>query len=122
SGNAALEYAARVWQHALNQRAQGGGMKSGMIALGAMLMAGTAHAQEAAAPPPAPPARAPQPTCTPTPGQPVECRNANAPDWTLAYPQQTRAPYAPSNVALNVETLAEGLVSPWGMALLPDGR
>ena len=98
-------------------------MKSGIFALGALLMTGTAYAQEAATPPPAPlPARAPQPTCTPTPGQPVECRNANAPDWTLAFPQQTRAPYAPSNVALTVETLVEGLVSPWGMALLPDGR
>jgi glucose/arabinose dehydrogenase len=39
-----------------------------------------------------------------------------------AFPQQTRAPYAPSNVALTVETLAEGLAFPWGLALLPDGR
>src|SRR5690606_2603513 len=36
--------------------------------------------------------------------------------------EQTRAPSTPSNVNLKVETLAEGLEFPWGMALLPDGR
>ena len=101
-------------------------MKAGMIALGALLLAGSAYAQVAPpaqpAPAPAPPARPPLPTCTPTPGQPVECRNANAPQWTPAFPQQTRATYAPSNVGLNVETLAENLAFPWGLALLPDGR
>src|SRR5690606_27849353 len=71
---------------------------------------------------PAPrPARAPQLTCTPTPGQPVECRNANAPDWTPAFTPQTRAPYAPAHATLNVETLVEGLEFPWGLAPLPDG-
>ena len=62
------------------------------------------------------------PTCTPAPGQPVECRNRNAADQTPAFPEQTRAPFTPSNVALNVETIAEGLEFPWGMAVLPDGR
>jgi glucose/arabinose dehydrogenase len=97
-------------------------MKTGIAALGALLLAGSAYAQPALPPAPAPPARPPQPTCTPTPGQPVECRNANAPQWTPAFAQQTRAPYAPSNVALTVETLAEDLANPWGLALLPDGR
>ena len=104
-------------------------MKAAMIALGGLLLAGSAYGQVAPpaqpappAPAPAPPARPPLPTCTPTPGQPVECRDANAPQWAPAFAQQTRAPYAPSNVALNVETLAEGLAFPWGLALLPDGR
>jgi glucose/arabinose dehydrogenase len=101
-------------------------MRTGLIAFGALLLAGSATAQ-VAAPPPAPPApppgaRPPMPTCTPTPGQPVECRNRNAAEQTPAFPQQTRAPYAPSNVALKVETLAEGLAFPWGLAPLPDGR
>lgn len=95
-------------------------MKAGILAFGALLLAGSAYAQ--VAPPPAAPARPPLPVCTPAPGQPVECRNANAPDWTPAFAQQTRAPFAPSNVALNVETVAEGLAFPWGLALLPDGR
>src|SRR5690606_32532571 len=110
-------------------KSEGGNMKSGIVAFGAVLLAGSAYAQvppasqaPAAAQPAPRPARAPQLTCTPTPGQPVECRNANAPDWTPAFPQQTRAPYAPSNVTLNVETLVEGLEFPWGLAPLPDGR
>ena len=97
-------------------------MRIGFAALGALMLAGSAYAQQAA-PPPAPrPARPPLPTCTPTPGQPVECRNRNAADQAPAFAQQTRAPFAPSNVALNVETVAEGFEFPWGMALLPDGR
>lgn len=94
-------------------------MKTIIGAFGAVLLAGAPHAQVAA---PAPPARAPLPTCTPTPGQPVECRNRNAADQASAFAQQTRAPHAPSNLGLNVETIAEGLAFPWGLALLPDGR
>jgi glucose/arabinose dehydrogenase len=100
-------------------------MRTGLIAFGALLLAGSAYAQVLQAPPPAPPAgpaRPPVPTCTPAPGQPVECRTRNATDQVPAFPQQTRAPYAPSNVSLNVETLAEGLAFPWGLAPLPDGR
>lgn len=96
-------------------------MKVGFGALGAMLLTGSALAQ-VAAPPSPPPARPPMPTCTPTPGQPVECRNPNAADQSSAFPQQTRAPYAPSNVTLTVESLAEDLAFPWGLAQLPDGR
>ena len=98
-------------------------MKTGIVAFGALVLAGSAYAQVQTAPPPAaPPARPPMPTCTPAPGQPVECRNRNAADQTPAFPEQTRAPFTPSNVALNVETIAEGLEFPWGMAVLPDGR
>jgi glucose/arabinose dehydrogenase len=96
-------------------------MKVGIVSLGALVLAGTAYAQ-VAAPPPAPPARPPMPLCTPSPGEPVECRNRNAPDQAPAFAQQTRAPYAPSNVSLHVETVAEGFAFPWGLALLPDGR
>ncbi len=42
--------------------------------------------------------------------------------WTLpAYAQQTRAPSAPTT-AIKVETVARGLVHPWGLQFLPDGR
>ena len=36
--------------------------------------------------------------------------------------QQTRAPAQRTKQAFKVETSAEGLVYPWGMAFLPDGR
>ena len=52
---------------------------------------------------------------------PVETRVANAPDQTPAFPGQTRAPLKAAGVAYAVETLADGLDHPWGMALLPDG-
>jgi glucose/arabinose dehydrogenase len=107
-------------------------MKLATFALGALLLAETALAQQAPAPAPqAPaaaraagqaPARPATPPYVPQPGQPVEGRRPNAADQTPAFAQQTRAPFTPSNVPLNVETLAEGLEFPWGMALLPDGR
>lgn len=97
-------------------------MRIGIGALGAFLLASAAQAQEAAPPPPAPPARPPVQACAPAPGEPVECRDRNAAEQMPAFPEQTRAPYTPSNVALEVEVLAEGLEFPWGMALLPDGR
>jgi glucose/arabinose dehydrogenase len=52
----------------------------------------------------------------------VDPRPANAPDQKPAFPGQYRAPESTSNVAFDVVTVAEGLVSPWGMAFLPDGR
>ena len=58
----------------------------------------------------------------PTIGDPVETADANAPDQLSAYENQTRAPSMLSNVAFNVETVAEGLVEMWGMAILPDER
>ena len=98
-------------------------MKIRTAALGALLLAGSAYAQQTPPEQPAAPAaRPPVPTCTPAPGQPVECRDRNATQQSPAFREQTRAPYAPSNVALNVETVVEGLEFPWAMALLPDGR
>jgi glucose/arabinose dehydrogenase len=96
-------------------------MKTGVIAIGVLVLAAAAQAQ-VVVPPPPPPARPPQPLCTPNPGEPVECRNRNAPDQAPAFAQQTRAPFTPSNVALSIETVAEGFAFPWGLALLPDGR
>lgn len=95
-------------------------MKTPIAGFAALLLAGSAYAQVVA--PPVPPARPALPTCTPQPGQPVECRSRNAAEQTPAVPEQTRAPFTPSNLELKVETLAEGLEFPWGMALLPDGR
>ncbi|MDP2062936.1 MAG: PQQ-dependent sugar dehydrogenase [Phaeovulum sp.] len=42
-------------------------------------------------------------------------------DLEPAFANQTRAPRLESGVALRVETLAEGLDHPWGIALLPEG-
>jgi len=53
---------------------------------------------------------------------PLETRAANAPDQTPAFPGQTRAPLAASNVAFDIVTVAEGLEKPWGLAFLPSGE
>jgi glucose/arabinose dehydrogenase len=57
----------------------------------------------------------------PAPGTPVQQGAANKKDAVPAFPGQTRAPEARSNVTLKVETIAEGIDHPWGSALLPDG-
>jgi aldose sugar dehydrogenase len=46
----------------------------------------------------------------------------NAPNQKPAFAGQTDAPESKSSVALEVVAVAEGLVSPWGMTFLPDGR
>jgi glucose/arabinose dehydrogenase len=46
----------------------------------------------------------------------------NAPNQKPAFEGQTRAPERKANVAFDVVTVAEGLVSPWGLTFLPDGR
>jgi aldose sugar dehydrogenase len=58
----------------------------------------------------------------PAPGAPVETRAANAPDQRPAFAGQTRAPGVRTGAALTHTVVASGLVEPWGMALLPDGR
>ena len=55
-------------------------------------------------------------------GAPVEQGPKNVPDFTPAFEAQTRAPAEDSGVTLAIETVAGGLVHPWGIAVLPgDG-
>lgn len=56
------------------------------------------------------------------PGAPVETRPANNPDQKPAFDGQTRAPGVQTAGTLRNETIASGLVHPWGLALLPDGQ
>ena len=72
---------------------------------------------------PALPSAPPQETWVPpAPGQPVEPKPPNAKAQTPAFPGQTRGPYHPSHVSIDVQTVADGLEHPWGLAFLPDGR
>jgi glucose/arabinose dehydrogenase len=66
--------------------------------------AGASRAQEAA--PPCPP---------------LETRAPEAPGQKPAFPGQTRACAAPSNVAFEVTVLAKGLEHPWAVEPLPGG-
>jgi glucose/arabinose dehydrogenase len=54
-------------------------------------------------------------------GAALETRPANAP-YQPAFPGQTRAPLAASNVAYDVQVIAKGLDHPWAVEFLPDGR
>lgn len=53
--------------------------------------------------------------------QGVEQGSKNAPHFTPAWPTQTRAPALHSGVQLQIEVLAEGLDTPWGVEVLPQG-
>jgi glucose/arabinose dehydrogenase len=53
---------------------------------------------------------------------PIERRPPNGAGQTPAFEGQTRAPEEQLGVAFDVVTVAEGLVRPWGLAFLPDGR
>lgn len=55
-------------------------------------------------------------------GQPLETRDANAPDQQPAFAGQTRAPGVTTQAALQTTVVAEGLEHPWGLAQMPDGR
>ena len=52
----------------------------------------------------------------------MNIRPPNGAGQTPAFPGQTRAPEQKLNVAFDVVTVTEGLVSPWGIAFLPDRR
>jgi aldose sugar dehydrogenase len=52
----------------------------------------------------------------------VDGRAPNATGQTPAFAGQTRAPENKGGVAFTVVTVAQGLVNPWGMTFLPDGR
>lgn len=47
-------------------------------------------------------------------GPPVAQEAANKADAKPAFPEQTRAPEVQSDVALKIETIAEGIENPWG--------
>jgi glucose/arabinose dehydrogenase len=53
--------------------------------------------------------------------RPVETRPPNAQGQQPAFPSQTRACAAPSDVAFGVEVLARGLEHPWAVEPLPGG-
>jgi aldose sugar dehydrogenase len=55
-------------------------------------------------------------------GPPVDPRPANDPNQKPALAGQTDAPEQKSNVAFDVVTVAEGLVNPWSVAFLPNGK
>lgn len=53
--------------------------------------------------------------------QGVEQGRKNAPQFGPAWPTQTRAPAQDSGIEFKVDVLAEGLETPWGVEVLPEG-
>ncbi|MET0343216.1 MAG: PQQ-dependent sugar dehydrogenase [Polyangiales bacterium] len=93
-------------------------------ALGALLLASTATADEAAKPAPrggkgSPTTPRTEPTAS---GAPVETAPPNVPEFKPAFPGQTRAPAVKTKTALRITEVAKGLNQPWAIAFLPDRR
>ena len=63
----------------------------------------------------------PSPTDTLTTTSPVETNSPNA-DYQPAFEGQTRINGVVTETEYNVEEFASGIINPWGMANLPDGR
>ncbi len=60
---------------------------------------------------------------TPRPeGDPVQTGAPNVPEFSPAFPEQTRAPEVLSATRLQVTEVASGFNKPWAIAFLPDGR
>ena len=108
-------------------------MKNSVVAAAVALTLGSTlfvAAQQPAPPAPGAPAAAPggrgggrgfgPPGGGPETG--LNTRPENAPDQKPAFPGQHRVPEQKLNVAFDVVTVTEGLVNPWGMTFLPDGK
>jgi aldose sugar dehydrogenase len=52
---------------------------------------------------------------------PLETAPPNVPEFSPAYPEQTRAPLSRSTTPIRAEVVARGLEKPWALAFLPDG-
>lgn len=61
------------------------------------------------------------PACAEQHSEPVAQGPKNVPEFSPAWPNQTRAPALDSGMTLAVERVAEGLANPWGIDVLPDG-
>ena len=53
--------------------------------------------------------------------QGVDQGRKNAPQFSPAWPNQTRADAQDSGLSMQMEVLAEGLDTPWGVEALPEG-
>ena len=60
--------------------------------------------------------------CGPASAQDFNAEPPNAPDQSPAFEAQTRAPVLDEGMTLTHEVVVDGLVHPWGMDQLPDGR
>jgi len=103
--------------------------RAGAAALAALVLA-TAVAVAAQQPPGPPPAQGGGPAGPrrgggPPGGGPEDGMNVRPPNGTgqtPAFAGQTRAPEQKLGVAFSVVTVSDGLVNPWGIAFLPNGK
>jgi len=103
--------------------------KAGAAALAAFALAAATAVAVAAQQPGPPPAQGapagPRRGGGPPGGGPEDGMNVRPPNGTgqtPAFAGQTRAPEQKLGVAFDVVTVSEGLVNPWGLAFLPNGK